>query len=186
MSRIGRLPIPVPAGVKVEINGAHLMVKGSKGEMQYSFPPLIEFELKEGNLLVTRKGDSKEERSLHGTVRAVAFNMVHGVSTGWERKLEVNGVGYRAEMSGKNLMLYVGYSHPVTMEPPMGIAFTTDLKTRQIVVAGFDKEVVGQTAANIREVRPPEPYQGKGIKFLEEKVRRKAGKTGGKGKGKGK
>ena len=186
MSRVGRLPIPVPAGVKVEINGAHLSVKGPKGEMNYTFPALVEFELKEGALHVARTGEDKEERSMHGTARAVANNMVVGVSSGWERKLEVNGVGYRAEMSGKNLMLHVGYSHPVAMEPPTGISFSTDAKTRQIVVAGYDKEMVGQVAANIREVRPPEPYQGKGIKYLEEKVRRKAGKTGGKGKGKGK
>jgi large subunit ribosomal protein L6 len=183
VSRIGRLPIPVPAGVKVEINGVELKVKGPKGEIGYSFPPLIEFNLEAGVLQVVRKGESAEERSMHGTARAVANNMVKGVSTGWERKLEVNGVGYRAEMSGKNLMLYVGYSHPVVVEPVEGISFEVDAKTRQVKVLGYDKELVGQISANIRSIRPPEPYHGKGIHYLGEKIRSKAGKSG-KGKGK--
>jgi large subunit ribosomal protein L6 len=117
-------------------------------------------------------------RSLHGMTRALISNMVVGVSTGFEKILEVNGVGYRAEMDGKNLVLNVGYSHPVVMEPPEGISFETDTRTRQIKVMGYDKEMVGQVAANIRNVRPPEPYKGKGIKYLSEKIRRKAGKTG--------
>ncbi len=121
---------------------------------------------------------SRTDRSLHGMTRALINNMVVGVSTGFERVLEVNGVGYRAEIQGKNLVLYVGYSHPVVMEPPQGISFEADTKTRQIKVKGYDKQMVGQVAADIRKVRPPEPYKGKGIKYLEEKIRRKAGKAG--------
>ena len=130
------------------------------------------------HILVQRPSDDSQHRSLHGTTRALINNMVTGVSTGFNRILEVNGVGYRAEVDGKNLVLYVGYSHPVVIEPPEGIDFEVDAKTRQIKVLGSDKQQVGQMAANIREVRPPEPYQGKGIKYLEEKIRRKAGKTG--------
>jgi large subunit ribosomal protein L6 len=128
--------------------------------------------------VITRKSDDPKERALHGTTRAVLANMVHGVSSGFETVLEVQGVGYRAEMQGKDLALFVGYSHPVKMSPPNGISFEVDLKTRQIKVLGYDREVVGQTASEIRRVRPPEPYHGKGIRYLGEKVRRKAGKAG--------
>ena len=121
---------------------------------------------------------TRGDRSLHGTTRALINNMVVGVSTGFERVLEINGVGYRAEVNGKNLVLNVGYSHPVVIEPPEGISFEVDAKTRQIKIKGYDKQLLGQVAANIRAVRPPEPYKGKGIKYLEEKIRRKAGKTG--------
>ncbi len=178
MSRIGRLPVVLPQGVEVKIDGSMVHVKGPKGEMQQSFPPSMQVSINEGVLEVTRATDGRTDRSLHGMTRALINNMVVGVSTGFERILEVNGVGYRAEIQGNNLVLYVGYSHPVVVEPPKGISFDTDMKTRQIKIKGYDKQLVGQVAADIRKVRPPEPYQGKGIKYLEEKIRRKAGKAG--------
>lgn len=178
MSRIGRLPVDIPGGVQVELNGSNVRVKGPKGELQREFSPMIGIKLENNQLVITRKSELPAERALHGTTRAVLANMVHGVSKGFDVILEVDGVGYRAEMEGKNLALYVGYSHPVKMEPPAGIEFGVDQKTRQIKVMGFDKEMVGQVAANIREVRPPEPYHGKGLRYLGERVRRKAGKAG--------
>jgi large subunit ribosomal protein L6 len=178
VSRIGRLPVEIPGGVQVNLKGPLVHVKGPKGELQRSFSPMIGIALENNQLVITRKSDNPAERALHGTTRAVLANMVHGVSKGFETVLEVEGVGYRAEMNGKNLMLYVGYSHPVEMEPPAGISFATDAKTRQIKVMGFDKEVVGQVAANVRKVRPPEPYHGKGLRYQGERVRRKAGKAG--------
>ena len=178
MSRIGRLPIEIPSGVQVELNGSKVRVKGPKGEMQRQFSSRIGIEMESNQLNISRKSDSPEERALHGTTRAVLANMIHGVSQGFEVILEVEGVGYRAEMEGNKLALFVGYSHPIKIDPPEGIKFETDAKTRQIKVQGFDKEVVGQTAANIRKVRPPEPYHGKGLRYLGERVRRKAGKAG--------
>lgn len=178
MSRIGRMPIAVPAGVKVDINGTDVKVKGPKGEISFTFPATMSIELEADQIKISRPNDERRQRALHGMTRALINNMVVGVSKGFERVLEVNGVGYRAEMKGKSLMLYVGYSHPVEVPPPPGIAFETEAKTRLIKITGFDKQLVGQVAANIREVRPPEPYQGKGIKYIEEKIRRKAGKTG--------
>jgi large subunit ribosomal protein L6 len=178
MSRIGRLPVVLPKGVEVTIDGTKVHVKGPKGEMQQSFPASMQISIHEGVLEVARATDGRTDRSLHGMTRALINNMVVGVSTGFERILEVNGVGYRAEIQGKNLVLYVGYSHPVVVEPPQGISFDADMKTRQIKIMGYDKQLVGQVAADIRKVRPPEPYQGKGIKYLEEKIRRKAGKAG--------
>ena len=178
MSRIGRMPIVIPKGVEVEVKGSAVHVKGPKGELDQTFPASMEIVLKEGAIEVKRASDERTQRSLHGMTRALINNMVVGVSAGFERILEVNGVGYRAEIQGKNLVLYVGYSHPVVMEPPNGISYDADMKTRQIKVLGSDKALVGQMAADIRKVRPPEPYKGKGIKYLEEKVRRKAGKTG--------
>jgi large subunit ribosomal protein L6 len=172
------LPVEIPGGVQVNLKGPLVHVKGPKGELQRSFSPMIGIVLENNQLVITRKSDNPAERALHGTTRAVLANMVHGVSKGFETVLEVEGVGYRAEMNGKNLMLYVGYSHPVEMEPPAGISFATDAKTRQIKVMGFDKEVVGQVAANVRKVRPPEPYHGKGLRYQGERVRRKAGKAG--------
>jgi len=181
VSRIGRLPIAVPAGVQVELNGTFVKVKGPKGQMERSFSPLIDIALENGQVTVTRRSDIAAERALHGTTRALINNMVRGVSSGFETILEWDGVGYRAEMSGQNLMLYMGYSHPINLEPPTNISFAVDVKTRQIKIMGFDKEQVGQVAADIRKVRPVEPYLGKGLHYLGEKVRRKAGKTG-KGK----
>ncbi len=178
MSRIGRLPVVIPPKVEVKVDGTHVHVKGPKGQAEYTFPSQVNIAVENGSVVVTRMSESGEDRALHGTVRAIINNMITGVSTGFTRLLEINGVGYRAEMQSKNLVLYVGYSHPVVVEPPTGIAFEVDAKTRQVKVLGSDKQQVGQIAANIREVRPPEPYQGKGIKYLEEKIRRKAGKTG--------
>ena len=178
MSRIGRLPVAVPNGVQVNVQGSDVHVKGPKGELKRTFSSLVGIELQNGEVIVTRQSDNPKERAMHGTTRAVIANMVHGVSTGFEVVLAVEGVGYRAEMQGKDLALFVGYSHPVKMEPPTGISFEVDLKTRQIKVLGYDREVVGQTASEIRRVRPPEPYHGKGIRYVGEKIRRKAGKAG--------
>jgi large subunit ribosomal protein L6 len=178
VSRIGRLPLDIPSGVQVDVKGSDVRVKGSKGELQRVFSHLIGIKLENNQLIITRNSEDPAERALHGTTRAVLANMVHGVSKGFEVILEVEGVGYRSEMEGKNLALYVGYSHPVKMTPPTGISFEVDQKTRQIKVLGFDKELVGQIAANIRKVRPPEPYHGKGIRYLGERIRRKAGKAG--------
>ncbi len=178
MSRIGRLPVVVPGSVQVNVQGSDVHVKGPKGELKRSFSSLIDIAMENGQVVITRKSDNAAERALHGTTRAVIANMVRGVSSGFEVILAIEGVGYRAELQGKDLALFVGYSHPVKMEPPVGISFEVDLKTRQIKVLGYDREVVGQTASEIRRVRPPEPYHGKGIRYLGEKVRRKAGKAG--------
>lgn len=178
MSRVGRLPIEVPAGVEVKIDGANVKVKGPKGEMEFTFNPEISIKQEDGLILVERPTDQPMHRALHGTTRTIIDNMVVGVSKGFERVLEIEGVGYRAEMNGDNLVVNVGYSHPVVVEPPKGISFEADLKTRQIKVLGYDKQAVGQVAANIRKIRPPEPYKGKGIRYQGEYVRRKPGKAG--------
>lgn len=178
MSRIGRAPVIIPKGVDVKIEGLTVRVKGPKGELTRTFTADVEIALDDGSIVVRRPNDEAYYRALHGMTRALINNMVVGVSTGFEKILEVNGVGYRAELNGKNLVLYVGYSHPVTMEPPSDISFEVDVRTRQIKVMGTNKETVGQIAANVRMVRPPEPYKGKGIKYLDEKIRRKAGKAG--------
>ncbi len=177
MSRIGRLPVAIPGGVQVTVQGSNVHVKGPKGELKRTFSPHIAIAMENGEVVVTRSSNHPAERALHGTTRAVIANMVRGVSSGFEVVLEVEGVGYRAEMEGKVLALFVGYSHPVKVEPPTGISFEVELKTRQIKVLGYDREVVGQTAAEIRGVRPPEPYHGKGIRYAGEKIRRKAGKA---------
>lgn len=178
MSRVGRMVVNIPPKVEIDIQETFVVVKGPNGKMEYTFPGGVSFDRQGDTLVVTRFAEDQQSRSQHGTTRAILNNMVQGVSKGFERVLEVNGVGYRAEVQGKNLMLYVGYSHPVEVEPPDGISFEADARTRQVKVKGFDKQLVGQIAANIREIRPPEPYQGKGIKYIEEKIRRKAGKTG--------
>jgi large subunit ribosomal protein L6 len=178
VSRIGRLPVAVPSGVQINVQGSDVHVKGPKGELKRTFSPLIGIALEDGQLVITRESDHPKERALHGTTRAVIANMVHGVSSGFEVVLAVDGVGYRAELQGQDLALFVGYSHPVKFPPPAGISFQVDQKTRQIKVLGYDREVVGQTAAEIRRVRPPEPYHGKGIRYAGEKIRRKAGKAG--------
>lgn len=172
------MPVAIPAGVQIEVNGSDVRVKGPKGEMQRTFSPLIGIVMENGQVVISRKSDLPAERALHGTTRAVLANMVQGVSAGFERVLEIEGVGYRAEMNGKNLVLYMGFSHPVEVEPPAGISFDVEAKARQVFVRGADKEQVGQTAANIRNVRPPEPYHGKGLHYLGEHIRRKAGKAG--------
>lgn len=178
MSRVGKMPVAVPAGVKIDINGSHVKVQGPKGTLERDFSPAITIAMDNNQILVTRASDNPTDRALHGTSRTLVWNMVTGVSTGFEKILEVDGVGYRPELTGQNLTLYVGYSHPVVVEPPAGISFEVDTKTRQIRIKGFDKEQLGQLAANIREIRPPEPYKGKGIRYQGEHIRRKAGKSG--------
>ena len=181
MSRIGRQPITVPANVQVTIDEGNLIqVIGPKGELQRQFPRTMAFQREEGVIAVTRPNDEGKQRALHGLSRSLLNNMVTGVTTGFTRTLEVQGVGYRAQMQGSNLQLALGFSHPVIVTPPPGIAFTVE--GPRIHVAGIDKERVGQVAANIRKLRPPEPYKGKGIRFLGERVRRKAGKAGKVGK----
>ncbi len=178
MSRVGRLPIDVPAGVEVKIDGSYVHVKGPKGELEWTFSPDITIKQEDGVIFIDRSSDEPLQRALHGTTRALINNMVTGVSTGFERILEIEGVGYRAELDGKNLIVNVGFSHPVVVEPPEGISFDVDMKVRQIKIAGYDKQVVGQVAADIRKLRPPEPYKGKGIRYQGEYVRRKPGKAG--------
>lgn len=178
MSRVGRMPVVIPEGVDVEVKGTSVRVKGPKGEMRHTFPADMIISKENGEILVQRPSDERQHRALHGMTRALINNMVLGVSTGFEKILEINGVGYRAELQGKNLVLHVGYSHPVTIEPPQGIEFEVDSRIRQIKVTGYDKQAVGQVAAVIRKVRPPEPYKGKGIKYIDERIRRKAGKAG--------
>jgi large subunit ribosomal protein L6 len=172
------MPVVIPNGVEIKIKGSHVQVKGPKGEMQHTFPADMEIKIDDGELTVSRPSDEPTHRALHGMTRALINNMVVGVSSGFSKVLEVNGVGYRAGLEGKDLILNVGYSHPVTFEPPEGIEFEVDERTRQITVKGYDKQLVGHVAADIRKVRPPEPYKGKGIKYLDERIRRKAGKAG--------
>lgn len=178
MSRIGRLPVSVPAGVKVDLKGSELAVKGPKGEMKRLFSPQVAIAVENNQILVTRSSDLAPVRALHGTTRALIQNMVTGVSTGFTVVLEIEGVGYRAEMNGKKLVLYLGFSHPVEIDPPAGISFEVETKTRQVKISGYDREQVGQLAADIRKIRPPEPYKGKGMRYAGEKIRRKAGKAG--------
>jgi large subunit ribosomal protein L6 len=178
VSRIGRMPVDIPNGVQVDIKGSQVSVNGPKGKLERVFSPSISIMMENGQILITRSSDAPAERALHGTTRAVLNNMILGVSAGFQRVLEYEGVGYRAEMSGPKLVLYLGYSHPIEVEPPAGISFDIDAKARQVFVRGFNKEEVGQTAANIRELRPPEPYHGKGLHYLGERIRRKPGKSG--------
>lgn len=178
MSRVGRLPVEIPDGVEVKIKGSNVSVKGPKGELQHTFPTDMKISKKKGFVEVKRPTDERTHRALHGMTRSLINNMVLGVSDGFSKILEINGVGYRAEKEGERLVLHVGFSHPVYIDPPTGISFDVDSKTRQIKIEGYDKQVVGHVTANIRKVRPPEPYKGKGIKYLDERIRRKAGKAG--------
>ena len=178
MSRVGRLPVDVPSGVEVTIVGSHVKIKGPKGEMEFDFSPEMEISFGEGQIAVKRPSDAREMRSLHGTTRALIQNMVTGVTDGFQKELQLVGVGYRANMEGKNLVLNVGYSHPVEVVPPDGISFEVGERNQQIFISGIDKQSVGQVAADIRKVRPPEPYKGKGIRYKDEYIRRKAGKAG--------
>ena len=179
MSRIGRMPVAVPAGVTVEIaEGNKVTVKGPKGTLSRVLVPEMMIELKDGEVVVTRPNDLKRMKSLHGLTRTLIKNMVVGVTEGYTKKLEVNGVGYRAAKAGKKLTLNLGYSHPIEMDDPEGIE--TKVEGNIITVTGINKEQVGQYAAEIREKRPPEPYKGKGIKYSDEVIRRKVGKTGKK------
>jgi len=175
MSRIGRAPIPIPDGVTVDITGQKVTVTGPKGELRHTVVEPIRVSQEDATLVVTRPTDRGPHRALHGLSRSLVANMVHGVSTGFERQLEIVGVGYRAQLRGAALEMAVGFSHPVTIDPPEGIAFEVPAPT-QVVVRGIDKQAVGQIAAQIRAVRPPEPYKGKGIRYAGEVVRRKVGK----------
>ena len=180
MSRIGRMPIAVPAGVTVDIaENNKVSVKGPKGTLERVLPAEMDIKLEDGHIVVTRPNDLKRMKSLHGLTRSLLANMVHGVTEGYEKVLEVNGVGYRAQKQGKKLVLSLGYSHPVEMEDPEGLESTVEGQNK-IIVKGIDKEKVGQYAAEIRDKRRPEPYKGKGIKYADEVIRRKVGKTGKK------
>ncbi len=176
MSRIGRKPVRIPKGVKVEVKNGAVKVTGAKGELSVAIHPDVTVEVKGEEVLVTRHADLKEQRSLHGLFRALIANMVTGVTTGFSRKLELVGVGYRAELKGKVLQLALGYSHPIVFRAPDSIKIEAPTQTN-ITVSGIDKQLVGLVAAKIRSLRPPEPYKGKGIKYEGEYIRRKAGKT---------
>jgi large subunit ribosomal protein L6 len=178
MSRIGRMPIPVPEGVAVSIKGHRVTVRGPKGELSRSFDQDMSIALRDNQIIVTRPSDNKRHKAIHGLTRALLANMVTGVAEGFRKTLEIVGVGYRAEMQEETLVLSVGYSHPVQIEPPPGITFSVEKGYRSFTVEGIDKELVGEVAARIRAVRKPEPYKGKGIRYLGERVRRKAGKAG--------
>lgn len=179
MSRIGKMPINVPKGVKIEVNGPEVVVSGAKGTLTQTCRPEVTIRLEDGVLYVDRQGDSRQDRAFHGLYRALLNNMVTGVSEGFVRRLTIEGVGYRAEMDGPNLVLNVGYSHPVVIEPPKDVEFKVEGRGgKLIIINGVDKQVVGEIAAQIRKTRPPEPYKGKGIRYENEHVRRKAGKTG--------
>ncbi len=177
MSRIGRRPIDVPAGVDIALSDGQVVVKGPRGQMEQALPPTITVERQDGHLAVQRANDEPNVRALHGLIRSLLANMVTGVTTGFTKTLVINGVGYRAVKEGNNLRLAVGYSHPVDITAPPGITFEVPAPTR-VLVQGNDKEQVGEIAAKIRSVRPPEPYLGKGIKYEDETIRRKAGKAG--------
>lgn len=179
MSRIGKRLIEVPDKVTVNIDGSHVSVKGPKGELARTLPTLVNVSLEGTTLRVIRKDDSRVARQRHGLCRTLVFNMVEGVSKGFEKRLEIQGVGYRAAAAGSKLTLNVGYSKPVEMDMPPGIQVAVE-KNTEITISGIDKEIVGNVAAKIRAVRPPEPYKGKGIRYKGEQVRRKAGKTGKK------
>ena len=177
MSRVGRQPIALPSSVQVQIEGSSVIVKGPKGELTREVHKEIGVQLDEGKISVTRSSDLPYHRALHGLTRALLANMVTGVSTGYSKTLELLGVGYRAQQMGQNIQLAVGYSHPVDVKAPQGITLEVE-GTSKIHIRGVDKELVGQTAAEIRGIRPPEPYKGKGIRYEGEHVRRKAGKAG--------
>ncbi|MBW1722253.1 MAG: 50S ribosomal protein L6 [Deltaproteobacteria bacterium] len=178
MSRIGKKPIPIPKDVKVEIKGDSILVKGPLGELKRTIDPKISVNINNDQITFTVKDDTKESKSLHGLYRALVANMVTGVSKGFERVLEIVGVGYRAELSGRTATFHLGYSHPIEYELPEGI--TAEIEKARVKLKGIDKELLGRTAAKVRSFRSPEPYKGKGIKYADEMIRRKAGKTGAK------
>jgi large subunit ribosomal protein L6 len=176
MSRVGKYPVPIPAGVTAEIHGAVLTIKGPKGELTRTLHPDMMIEVGEGSVTVRRPSDSKLHKSLHGLTRTLIANMVTGVSKGYEKNLEIEGVEYRAELKGATLMLSLGFASPVRYEPRTGITITVS-DPKKISITGIDKEKVGQTAAEIRSLRPPEPYKGKGVRYAGEQIKRKAGKA---------
>jgi large subunit ribosomal protein L6 len=171
------MPVPVPSGVSIDIDGRSVKVKGPKGELNRSFHERVSISVDEGDAIVERVDDTRESRALHGLSRALLANMVEGVSEGFKKELEVVGVGYRAALKGRDLEMQLGFSHPVSYSAPDGITFEVPEATK-IVITGIDKELVGQVAANIRKIRPPEPYKGKGVRYAGEHIRRKAGKAG--------
>ena len=177
MSRIGKLPIEVPKGVTVNASGANVSVKGPKGTLSLAVHPKVKIALEGNEVVCTRADDSRQSRAAHGLMRAHLANMMTGVSTGFQRKLEINGVGYRAEVSGKKLVLQLGYSHPIEYALPEGVTAAVD--KNQVTLSAIDKQLLGATAAKVRSFRPPEPYKGKGIKYMEETILRKAGKAAG-------
>lgn len=179
MSRIGKKPVEIPKGVTVTQSGNVIKVKGPKGELTSKLVSNISVEIKENQILVTRPNDLKENKSLHGLTRALLQNMIDGVVNSYTKTLDIVGVGYRAELKGKNLLLSMGYSHPIYFIPPDGVTLQTPTQT-QVVISGIDKQLVGLVAAKIRGIRKPEPYKGKGIKYSDEQIQRKAGKTAGK------
>lgn len=176
MSRIGKLPIKIPAGVKIDLSKTEVKVEGPKGKLSMSYIPAVSFKEEDGNIILERKNDEKKNKSLHGLYRVLLSNMVTGVTKGFEKKLEINGTGYRANVQGKKLVLSIGYSHPVEFDIPEGININIDDNTK-VTVSGIDKQLVGHVATVIRSKRPVEPYKGKGIKFVDERVIRKAGKA---------
>ncbi|MGL4178402.1 MAG: 50S ribosomal protein L6 [Dermatophilaceae bacterium] len=177
MSRIGRLPVAVPAGVDVTVDGQTVKVKGPKGELSHVIAEPISVEQADGSVSVTRPDDERVSRSLHGLTRTLINNMVLGVTEGYEKKLEIHGTGYRVQAKGSNLEFALGYSHSITVEPPAGISFAVENQTR-FSVQGIDKQLVGEVAANIRKLRKPDPYKGKGVRYAGEQIRRKVGKAG--------
>lgn len=182
MSRIGKQPVVVPASVTVTIDGQTVKVKGPKGELQQTFPAGVTIVQENGQVQVTRASDAPSVRAVHGLTRALINNMVVGVTDGWQKTLQLEGVGYRAELAGKVLNMALGFSHPVVINPPDGITFDVDTRARQVMVRGINRELVGQVAADIRGLRPAEPYKGKGFRYLGEQIKRKAGKAGKVGK----
>jgi large subunit ribosomal protein L6 len=179
MSRIGKMPVVIPDGVTVSLDGSHVVIKGPKGELSRTLHSEMSVGIDDGQIVVTRPSDEKRHRALHGLTRSLLNNMVGGVHAGFSKSLEIQGVGYRAEPTDSGIRLFVGYSHPVDFTPPDGVNISVEAPTK-LKVEGIDKESVGQAAADIRKVRPPEPYKGKGIRYEGEHVRRKAGKTGAK------
>ena len=179
MSRIGKLPIPVPAGVEVKIDGNNVAVKGPKGSLNHVVPTPIEVVLEEGNIVVTRPDDERTSRSLHGLTRTLIANQIHGVTQGFSKGIEIVGTGYRVTAKGSDIEFALGYSHPIYVKAPEGITFTVEGNTK-LTVSGIDKQAVGEVAANLRKLRKPEPYKGKGVRYAGEVVRRKAGKAGKK------
>ncbi len=178
MSRIGRLPVPIPPGVEVKVEGSRVTVRGPKGELTQEFHPELRITVEDGSVRVYRPNDERQFKALHGLTRALINNMVIGVSQGYSKTLEIHGTGYRAELKGNTLVMSLGFSHPVVVEPPEGITFIVNPKANTVTVEGIDKQKVGQVAAEIRAWRPVEPYLGKGIRYAGEIVRRKAGKAG--------
>ncbi len=182
MSRIGKLPVPIPQGVKVKIDGSSVHVEGAKGKLDFTADSAVTLEMAEGKLVVTRKDDTRRARGIHGLTRRLIANMVDGVSKGFSQTLEINGVGYRAEVKGSDVHFALGYSHPIVFQLPKGISAKVDKQT-VVTLEGVDRQLLGEVAAMMRDLRPPEPYKGKGVKYAEETIRRKAGKAAGTGGG---